>query len=546
MSIGRRIKRRQFRQSIVDLFFGSQNFQSFRLRIIFRIGRLGLKRSWQRTSFRSIWQFAPRPILLFLVGLGLPIILSLIVVEAFPTDAQRFSDAVGSLLRGDGGQEPLQWREAIQLLLLAVGIPAAFIIWLFRDQNMQATVENQRKDVNLKEFQELIVRAAGYKNDAASDGASKILEAAAVHQLRSYLRGDFGEGFRRPAWELLKAKLAAKRDLPEFTALQNFLASHSYPSGILKDDIDLEAKKGFEASLSNIVGPLRLLRNDEPVNQVVSDEIGSICSSKLPTNYSNFAQIHFKSRTMFSGCDLREAVFVSGFLGWCNFEFADLWRAEFQQADLSFGHFEFAKGAGAHFELANLMGAVFDRSQFLHASFIGADLSSASFRFSDLRNARFDGNQSTRRNDFRGSDLESANFQLTDMSYCNLEGCRLRGTKFTDANLFHANLRDTLFGDVNTIPFFVKGAGSRFKGADLTDAQAEGADLRGIDPTALKSCQGLAFDRTTILGCRDNSFNGVIGNSEWDKAAAEWIERGAILVDKRQKWPNSNANLWDR
>lgn len=514
----------------------------FRLRITVRLAKIGLQRRWRLHSFRPIAQSAPRPLMLLVIGFGLPIIAVIILAQLFPSETDSFVNDLRGLLSGKPGREPLQWREAIQLLVLAVGIPAAFILWFFRDQNMQATVENQRKDVNLKEFQEIIVRATGRLELSDGFAESDVLAVAATHQLRSYLSGEFGDGFRRPAWELLKASLADKRKYEAFKALQEFIDTNSTPSGILNDDINLDPDSGYQHTLKKLLEPLRRIRNDDAISQVISEEIDSICLSNLPLTYSNFAQIHFRNHANFSSLDLAEASFVAGFLSWAHFEHSDLWRANFQQSDISFGRFEFARGAGVRFEHANLMAATFDRSQFMYSSFIGADLSAASFQFADIQGARFDGNHSLRRASFRGSNCENAKFRQSDMSFCDLSGCRLGGADFAETNLFHANLRDAKFGEINTIPLFMPGGmGTRFRGADLTDACVEGTDLRGVDPAALISCQGMTFDRSTILGDRDNSFNGVAGNAAWEKAALEWIDRDAVLVDKRPKWPHPTA-----
>ena len=40
-------------------------------------------------------------------------------------------------------------------IILIVSAPVAFVIWHFRDENNRQQIENQRKDINLKEFQKL-------------------------------------------------------------------------------------------------------------------------------------------------------------------------------------------------------------------------------------------------------------------------------------------------------------------------------------------------------------------------------------------------------
>lgn len=37
-------------------------------------------------------------------------------------------------------------------IILIVSSPVAFVIWHFRDENSRQQIENQRKDINLKEF----------------------------------------------------------------------------------------------------------------------------------------------------------------------------------------------------------------------------------------------------------------------------------------------------------------------------------------------------------------------------------------------------------
>ena len=44
---------------------------------------------------------------------------------------------------------------AWNLIILIVSSPVAFVIWHFRDENNRQQIENQRKDINLKEFQKL-------------------------------------------------------------------------------------------------------------------------------------------------------------------------------------------------------------------------------------------------------------------------------------------------------------------------------------------------------------------------------------------------------
>lgn len=132
-------------------------------------------------------------------------------------------------------------------IILIVSAPVAFAIWHFRDENNKQQIENQRKDINLKEFQKLSEWVSGAhlpeiktvskttqksssedgveiteqtteqseeyakKPDAADfdtfskrDGAVA-LQISAIYNLLPFFRGDYGESFRRPAFNLLKS-----------------------------------------------------------------------------------------------------------------------------------------------------------------------------------------------------------------------------------------------------------------------------------------------------------------------------------------------------
>ncbi|MFC2541289.1 hypothetical protein [Neisseria sicca] len=132
-------------------------------------------------------------------------------------------------------------------IILIVSAPVAFVIWHFRDANNRQQIENQRKDINLKEFQKLSEWVSGThlpeiktvskttqksssedgveiteqtteqseeyakKPDAADfdtfskrDGAVA-LQISAIYNLLPFFRGDYGESFRRPTFNLLKS-----------------------------------------------------------------------------------------------------------------------------------------------------------------------------------------------------------------------------------------------------------------------------------------------------------------------------------------------------
>ncbi|HDR1497330.1 TPA: pentapeptide repeat-containing protein, partial [Pasteurella multocida] len=120
------------------------------------------------------------------------------------------------------------------LATLFISSPVAFIIWHFRDKNITQQIENQRKDINLKEFQKIAEWVSGlhliedevtekianqteqettrkYTQQAENlsiptfskkDGAVG-LQIAAIYNLLPFYRGEHGESFKKPALNLL-------------------------------------------------------------------------------------------------------------------------------------------------------------------------------------------------------------------------------------------------------------------------------------------------------------------------------------------------------
>ena len=128
------------------------------------------------------------------------------------------------------------------------------MIWHFRDENSRQQIENQRKDINLKEFQKLSEWVSGAHlpeinieksitksssttdNESAASPKKQIteqtaerskeygqkpdnahwgtfskwdgavaLQISAIYNLLPFFRGDYGESFRQPAFNLLKS-----------------------------------------------------------------------------------------------------------------------------------------------------------------------------------------------------------------------------------------------------------------------------------------------------------------------------------------------------
>ena len=97
------------------------------------------------------------------------------------------------------------WNALIYASIFTVSLPAVLMTWHWRDQNTQDKISNDRRDTTLKEFQEVQRNAAGiFAKDVPSESLSQ-LQSAALRQLGDFLRGTYGDTFRRPAFEILMA-----------------------------------------------------------------------------------------------------------------------------------------------------------------------------------------------------------------------------------------------------------------------------------------------------------------------------------------------------
>ena len=165
---------------------------------------------------KKIWQERPRWSQLFLVNV---IYVLLVILPLYCYFAPLDKD----LLKGAG-----IWN----FFTLILAIPSVFMVWYFRDQNSKETLENQRKDTNLKDFQKLSELAAGQylaeneiitetKGDdittkktetslnlenasiISKNTGSYALQVAAIYQIKAFLDGEHGQYFKHPTFQLL-------------------------------------------------------------------------------------------------------------------------------------------------------------------------------------------------------------------------------------------------------------------------------------------------------------------------------------------------------
>jgi hypothetical protein len=123
-----------------------------------------------------------------------------------------------------------KWRSLFQAAVLVVGLPVAFILWAWRDKNVRDQIENERKDILLKEFLEVQLRAAGALDKNVFEKGAEALQIASLHQIRIFLGRKSAGTFQRPAFELLLA--GHTTDMDEMSTGQ----LDAIPSGRRKPD----------------------------------------------------------------------------------------------------------------------------------------------------------------------------------------------------------------------------------------------------------------------------------------------------------------------
>jgi uncharacterized protein YjbI with pentapeptide repeats len=276
-----------------------------------------------------------------------------------------------------GGPE---WKDLIQTLLVIVGLPVGLMLWHWRDRNVWSQLENQRKDTNLREFQEVQARAVGTGASDLKAGDRQTLQIAALHQLRGYLRGEYGDSFRRPAFELLAALLGRPR--------QWRIDDNDRP------DVLMDAADGSVP----LPGPVY-----KCVRDVVREEWKSFFLSGFPLNGRNFDDVSLPA-----GAEL----------GACDFSGASLKRVNFARVILPGSNFVKANLEGAYF-----FEAVLDRSEFIDAIMTGASFEHASA----IRTA------------FRGARGIGTKFRAAILRFSDFSGC-VEESAFDRANLSDATL----------------------------------------------------------------------------------------------------------
>ena len=354
-------------------------------------------------------------------------------------------------------------------IILVVSAPVAFAIWHFRDENNRQQIENQRKDINLKEFQKLsewvsgahlpeiktidkTTQKEGLKDKGEIDGEFQLIERttekteeygtkpdiggfdtfgkregavalqiSAVYNLLPFFRGDYGESFRMPAFNLLKsAWQAMQQDSLKKWEKEN-LSDHEAQAII--EELRRKAGSPMGVALTQVL--LSLNQKNTQLNlRDFPEMLPNICLAGMNFHLSGVDE---KARN-WSGLNLSGVDFRGAHLKKVHFEESRLNGTNLQNANLSEANLQNAK-----LFVANLQNANLSEANLQNANLLAANLQNASLYRANLQNASL----------YR-TNLQNANLIRSDLPWEKLRGI-ICYQIFTDSNITENDFKDKIY-----------------------------------------------------------------------------------------------------
>ncbi len=303
-------------------------------------------------------------------------------------------------------------------IILIVSAPVAFVIWHFRDENNRQQIENQRKDINLKEFQKLSEWVSGAhlpeiktvskttQKSSLKDGAeiteqpteqseeyakrpdttdfdtfSKrdgaiALQISAIYNLLPFFRGDYGESFRRPAFNLLKSAWQAMQQdsLKKLDEGNLFYLEREK----IFDELEQRAESPMGVALTQVL--LSLNRENKKLNlRDFPEMLPNICFAGMNFHLSGVSEI----------------------------------ARDLSELDLSGADFRGTMLAITKFQKSRLIGAKLDNANLQQVNLRGVNLEEANLQSADLREANLPGV------DLRNSNLKGTKFLFNNSKNSN-------------------------------------------------------------------------------------------------------------------------------
>lgn len=310
-------------------------------------------------------------------------------------------------------------------IILVVSAPVAFAIWHFRDENNRQQIENQRKDINLKEFQKLsewvsgahlpeiktidkTTQKEGLKDKGEIDGELQLIERttekteeygkkphaegfdtfgkregavalqiSAIYNLLPFFRGDYGESFRMSAFNLLKSAWQAMQQ----DSLKKWETANS--SSNKQREIIRELRRKAESPMGVALTHVLLSLDQKNMQLNLRDfpeMLPNLCLAGMNFHLSgvdekarNWSGLNL-SGVDFRGAYLKEVHFEESQLDGANLQYADLTEVNLQHADLTEAKLQNADLSGAELQNADLWFAELQNAHLLLVNLQNADL----------------------------------------------------------------------------------------------------------------------------------------------------------------------------
>lgn len=370
-------------------------------------------------------------------------------------------------------------------IILIVSAPVAFAIWHFRDENNRQQIENQRKDINLKEFQKLSEWVSGAhlpeiktvskttQKSSSKDGAEIIeqtteqseeyakkpdtahfdtfskrdgavaLQVSAIYNLLPFFRGDYGESFRLPAFNLLKSAWQAMQQdsLKKLDEGNLFYLEREK----IFDELQQRAESPMGVALTQVL--LSLNWENKKLNlRDFPEMLPNICLAGMNFHLSGVSEIaRDLSGLKLHGVDFRGILLVGGKLQGCHLmqaklDGADLSKTELQNADLFQSKLREVDLGKAQLQGAQLAEADLQSTYLGEANLKDATLSYAKLEYADLSCANLE-NTNFSHADLQYSDLRKTKMSRTSLQNANLQNARLNYAAAQNANFLYANLK---------------------------------------------------------------------------------------------------------
>ena len=412
-----------------------------------------------------------------------------------------------------------------------VSAPTLFVIWHFRDVNNAQEIENQRKDINLKEFQKIAEWVSGFhfdedkneednkdkegsKNETIDeniydDFGKKIstfatyskrdgaiaLQVSSVYSLQPFLHGDYGEYFIIPAFNLLKQSLQILH-YHDMKKLDFYYGKECYDKKY--KDVVFNIRQRARGAMGIALAQVLLAENNKYLSQQ-SDSLSLLCLSGIDFNLfglrENIKEDFFYKLKNITGIRLPAAIlnevnFIECNMTKADFRHADLYKSYFYKGHYNSIYFNFANLDYVEFRDINIKYSNFTKSIGSFTKFINCDLQENNMQKIELMQAYFIKCKLNNSN-FNGARLSNVNFEKSNMESVNLSKSNLHGVKFKSVNLDYINLQEA----------------NIFRTSFIEVDKMHNANLVNVEHVYLKEFINIKYISGSIIDFRDEFYN---------------------------------------